>query len=170
MNRLPAPLVIAVLLAGPSGFITHARSYSFESLTCLFQMAKPVRTESMLAFSFLPLAESLALHPPCSSLGKKVEVDPAQTTERPDVTPFELTRHWTEVSALRQAQPTDSMDSWPIFDALRKWRDNPNVHGLSHNFSNPNSFLALDYSDIFETGRAPYKGGHGISFFFEHAF
>jgi len=169
MKRLPAPIVIAVLLGGPSAFVIQARNYSFESLNCLFQITKPVRTESVLAFSFLPLAESLALHPPSFIAEKKGESEAAQITDRTEPTPFELTTKWTDVP-LRQPQAPDSMDSWPLFDALRKWRDNPNVPGLSHTFSTPNSFVALDYSDIFETGRAPYRGGHGISLFFKHAF
>jgi hypothetical protein len=54
-------------------------------------------------------------------------------------------------------------------EALRPFRTNPRVEGLSHNFGDANYF-ALDYSDIFETGRAPYKGGHGVSLFFRHDF
>ena len=57
-----------------------------------------------------------------------------------------------------------------LFEALRRLRGNPHVDGLSRNLGDANSYVALDYSDIFETGRAPYKGSHGVSLFFRHDF
>src|SRR5436190_19016890 len=63
MKFLPATVLgaFALGLAASNGGL-QARTCSFESLGCLFELAKPrFETPPLIAFSFLPLAGHLAL-------------------------------------------------------------------------------------------------------------
>jgi len=175
MNFLPARVVSAFVfgLAANTGEL-HARTCSFESLSCLFELgelrelAKPRFELPSIAFSLLPLAESLALHTQrriLSSTQTQV-TEPEQSSS-----PAEFSTRFTNQEQPLSAEPSsDPTDTWPLFEALRRLRGNPHVDGLSRNLGDANSYVALDYSDIFETGRAPYKGSHGVSLFFRHDF
>jgi len=65
------------------------------------------------------------------------------------------------------AQPAED---WAILSRLSRWRTTSDLGGLNYAFRDPRSVVALDYSDIFESGAGPYKGSQGVSLFFRHKF
>ncbi len=179
MNSMSARIVVAaVCVTGVSTCAVSARSYSLESLSCLFDLAKaskPTLVVRPISFSFVPLSEEIALHRQHRSPGQITTTVEAATAEsQPDQPMTEFSTTFNDaprVAATAPAPPAaDGMDSWPLFEALHHWRNNPQIQGLSRNLRDSSSFVALDYSDIFETGRATYKGGHGPSIFFRHTF
>ena len=156
-----------LLAAGCVGTYIHpvqARCYSLESSCCLFDLAKPAPRASAILFSFMPLARTLLLH---------AEREMTTTTNQPDAaepqSPPEFSARFDQPLSFR-SQNADPTDDWPLFSALHRWQSSPEIAGLSHTFRNPHSIVALDYSDIFESGRAAYKGSHGVSLFFLHKF
>jgi hypothetical protein len=166
MKSLPAKLAIIASIAASSCTLS-ARTCPLDSLSCLFQLTKPIREQRAIRFSFSPFAERMAAHAIKRTVIAALSdfAEPAQP-QGPARTEF-TANSMRPVRSLEGAEP---IDHWPFFDALRKWQSNPQIQGLSHSFSNPRSYVALDYSDIFETGRAAYKGGHGVSLFFRHVF
>jgi hypothetical protein len=170
MNLLTAKTLIAAgVLAGASLPPSFARSFSRESLNCLFRIADQPRESRAVRFSFSPLAERLE-----RLITFKPMVQPLLTEEAP---PEESAPKPSGQFSVSFARPTRSApideegtENWPLFRALRRWQSNPRIDGLSRGFWDPHSVIALDYSDIFETGRAPYKGGHGVSLFLRHTF
>ncbi len=176
MKPLPASagVVAAVVALASSVSDSHARSRSLESLGCLFELGKPrfdlPRVQApVIAFSFLPLAERLISHSQSRNTPSAFVAQTAAPEE-----PFNPTEFATSFNAPLQPigpeSPPDPIDEWPLIQSLRRFRTNPHVDGFSHNVGTANSYVALDYSDIFESGRAPYKGSHGVSLFFRHDF
>jgi hypothetical protein len=171
MKSLPAGVLGSIVLglgAASTGKL-HARTCSFESLGCLFELAKPrFEAPPIIAFSFLPLAGVLALHPhPRLAL----PVQPQVTEPEQLSAPTQFSARFNDQQQPFGAEPVaDPTASWALIEALRPFRSNSRVDGFSHNLGDASSYVALDYSDIFETGRAPYKGGHGVSLFFRHDF
>src|SRR5688572_146436 len=164
MNSRPArTLVVAASVAAATLCGVDARSYSMEKLSCLFELARPQQREPLIRLSFLPLAERLALAKAASrsrpSIPALAEPDEPQASDE-----FNL----SFVQPLHSPVESDTVDDWPLLQALRRWQSVPQVKGLSRSLGSPQSIVAFDYSDIFETGRAPYKGGHGVSLFFRH--
>jgi hypothetical protein len=169
MKSLPAKLATALLFATASNTCqSTARTCSLENFSCLFELAKPRFEQPVIAFSFLPLLDCLKfppLHRAAAPLSAELPA-PEQSTSPTEFT----TRFMDPQQPLGTAPTADPTDAWPLIQALQPLRGNPHVDGFSHNLRDPNSYIALDYSDIFETGRAPYKGGHGVSLFFRHDF
>ena len=166
MNSLPARIIVAAAcVAGASTAVTSARSYSLDTIGCLFNLAKPLREERLPRFSLSPLADRIHLRVPSLFRGPNVTAD----LEEPETArPAEFSANF--IAPPKSIETEESLDHWPLFDALRRWQSNPEVPGLSRSIGNPDSYVALDYSDIFETGRAPYKGGHGVSVVFRRNF
>jgi len=169
MKPLSARIVIAAALGLASNTcVSIARTCSLENFGCLFELAKPRFEPPIIAFSFLPLLDRLAfspLHRPAPTAPPEPPA-PEQTDS-----PTEFTSRFMDPQQPLGTEPVaDPTDAWPLMQVLRPLRTNPHVDGFSHNLNGVNSFVALDYSDIFETGRAPYKGGHGVSLFFRHDF
>ena len=147
-------------IAGVSN--AFARHYSDPTEGCLYQFAHAV--EAVLpstSFSFLPQGELKPLRPSLD----RIETESETVVQEPATSQFNLRR----ANADQREIDAQTVDEWPIFETLRRWRIDAES-GLSHNFSGGRSLFALDYSDIFETGRDPTKGGHGMSFFFRHNF
>jgi hypothetical protein len=165
MNARPArQIVTALIVTGSTALGLHARSYSIDGANCLFQLAKAaVREERAIRFSLLPLTERIS-RPIHRSAPAPVAVEEVQAEQEPASPQF------TAAYTLPAAPAVEPSEEWPLYAALRPWQENPKVPGLSHTFTNPQAYMALDYSDIFETGRAPYKGGHGISVLFRRDF
>jgi hypothetical protein len=169
MKPLSARIIAAATLGLASNTCElNARTCSLENFGCLFELAKPRPEKPIIAFSFLPLLDRLAFSP-LHRAAATASPEPA-APEQPD-SPIEFTTRFINPQQPLGAEPAaDPTDAWPLMQALRPLRSNPHVDGLSHSLRDRNSYLALDYSDIFESGRAPYKGGHGVSLFFRHDF
>jgi hypothetical protein len=60
-------------------------------------------------------------------------------------------------------------NSWRLFESLGPWKFET-ATGLTHPLVTRGSSVALGYSDIFETGCNPERGGHGPSVLFRHDF
>jgi len=130
-------------------------------------MGSPVAPERVTLFSLVPLAERLLTHSWSRGVDN-AERNLEPTVEAESSAATELVTRF--VQPLSPEAATDTTEDWRLMQAFHRLRENRKVGGLSHNMGNPDSFMALDYSDIFETGHAPYKGGHGISLFFRHDF
>jgi hypothetical protein len=170
MKSLPVGVLGSIVLglgAASTGNL-QARTCSFEGLGCLFELAKPrFEAPPIVAFSLLPLAGALGLHPhPRAALAVQPQnIEPEQFSA-----PVQFSARFNDQQPFGAEPGADPTATWALMEALRPFRSNSRIDGFSRNVGDANSYVALDYSDIFETGRAPYKGGHGVSLFFRHDF
>jgi hypothetical protein len=172
MNSIPARILAAAACATVANTcLVNARSYSLDSLGCLFQLsraARPIDEEIVVRFSVSPLAERLSVRIPLLFSPAVISEHQVEAPEAEPLVPSQFTASF--IQAPREVETEESVEHWPLFNTLRRWQSHPEVPGLSRSLGNAQSYLALDYSDIFETGRAAYKGGHGVSLLFRHNF
>ena len=131
---------------------------------CLFQLARATPAPVFTTW-FAILPEIIRARPALSGSNASFSAENAEI-HQPDAAPAPALDKTRESAT---ASSAGWLKDWPCLQSLHLWSDEAEPF-FSHALGGPRSTMGIGYSDIFETGCDPTKGGHGISFVFRHSF